>query len=399
MDAARQSRGMEIAATIKISKNQLGHKVPSQSGNGSYVVNVETPFCSCPDFETRAQPCKHIYAVQFTIQREEGPNGTSVETVCRVTYSQNWSAYNAAQVNEQEQFGLLLRDLCNTIPQPPQTMGRPRLSLGDMVLAAGTKVYSTLSARRAMTNVRNADLERTPHFNSVLGYLNKGEMTPLIKELIELSALPLQAIERDFAVDGSGFSTSTYARSRWYDEKYGKTKRRTARWLKAHIMTGVTTNIVTAAEVTPDASADSPFLPVLVNTTSQGFDVKEVSADKAYLSRTNLHAIEDVGATPFIPFKADSVPRPRSGYNRDALWERAYHFYHLHRSEFLAHYHKRSNVETTFAMIKAKFGDSVRAKNPVAQVNEVLVKILCHNICVLIQSMYEFGVAKPVFNR
>ena len=56
------------------------------------------------------------------------------------------------------------------------------------------------------------------------------------------------------------------------------------------------------------------------------------------------------------------------------------------------HYHKRSNVETAFSMIKAKFGGSVRSKNPAAQMNEVLVKILCHNICVLVQAMYALGV-------
>ena len=47
-------------------------------------------------------------------------------------------------------------------------------------------------------------------------------------------------------------------------------------------------------------------------------------------------------------------------------------------------------------MVKAKFGPSVRAKTPVPQVNEVLVKILCHNIVVLIQSMFELGIM-PVF--
>ena len=53
-------------------------------------------------------------------------------------------------------------------------------------------------------------------------------------------------------------------------------------------------------------------------------------------------------------------------------------------------------METTFSMIKAKFGGAVRSKTPVAQVNEVLVKILCHNIVVLIQSMFELGIM-PVF--
>jgi len=47
-------------------------------------------------------------------------------------------------------------------------------------------------------------------------------------------------------------------------------------------------------------------------------------------------------------------------------------------------------------MIKAKFGGSVRSKSAVAQVNEVLCKVLCHNICVLIQSIYELGL-EPTF--
>ena len=47
-------------------------------------------------------------------------------------------------------------------------------------------------------------------------------------------------------------------------------------------------------------------------------------------------------------------------------------------------------------MIKGKFGASVRSKLPIAQVNEVLCKVLCHNICVLIQSIYELGL-EPLF--
>jgi hypothetical protein len=53
-------------------------------------------------------------------------------------------------------------------------------------------------------------------------------------------------------------------------------------------------------------------------------------------------------------------------------------------------------IETTFHMIKSKFGGFVRSKLPDAQVNEVLCKILAHNICCLIQSMYEVGV-EPTF--
>jgi hypothetical protein len=69
-----------------------------------------------------------------------------------------------------------------------------------------------------------------------------------------------------------------------------------------------------------------------------------------------------------------------------------YHMYHFNRAECLQHYHKRSNVESTFSMIKAKFRDHVRSKTDVAMKNEVLCKIICHNICCLIQESHELGI-------
>jgi hypothetical protein len=44
-------------------------------------------------------------------------------------------------------------------------------------------------------------------------------------------------------------------------------------------------------------------------------------------------------------------------------------------------------------MIKAKFGDHLRSKTDRAMTNEALCKILCHNVCCLIQSHYELGIA------
>ena len=135
----------------------------------------------------------------------------------------------------------------------------------------------------------------------------------------------------------------------------------------------------------------SPQLPDLLASTAQTFDVQQLSADKAYSSKRNLRAIEAAGATPYIPFKVNSTPS--QGHHKfDGLWSRMWHFYNFNRNDFLAHYHKRSNVETTVVMIKSKFGGAVKSKSPAAQVNEVLCKVLAHNICVLIQSFFELGI-------
>jgi hypothetical protein len=43
-------------------------------------------------------------------------------------------------------------------------------------------------------------------------------------------------------------------------------------------------------------------------------------------------------------------------------------------------------------MIKGKFRGHVRSKTPVAMVNETLCKLICHNICVLVQETEELGI-------
>jgi hypothetical protein len=147
------------------------------------------------------------------------------------------------------------------------------------------------------------------------------------------------------------------------------------------------TNIVTAVEIKDKDASDTKLLPALVDATAENFKLNEVSADKGYGSLKNYKAIQYHGATPYIAFKSNHTGRGAG------LWQKMFHMFHFKADEFAQHYHKRSNVESTFSMIKAKFRDHVRSKTDVAMVNEVLCKILCHNICCLIQESYELGIS------
>ncbi len=64
-------------------------------------------------------------------------------------------------------------------------------------------------------------------------------------------------------------------------------------------------------------------------------------------------------------------------------------------STFHEHYVKRENVEAVFAAIKKKLGETVSSRDPVAQFNELLCKILAYNITVLIHEAFEHGISLP----
>jgi hypothetical protein len=152
----------------------------------------------------------------------------------------------------------------------------------------------------------------------------------------------------------------------------------------------VKTNVVTAVRILDKDAADSPQLGPLVKETARTFTIAEVSGDKAYASVENFETVAQCGGTGFMAFKSNTT----GGVG--GLFEKAFHYFCFKQDEYLAHYHKRSNVESTFSAIKRKFGDSVRSKTDTAMKNEVLCKLLCHNLCCLIQEQEELGIA-PVF--
>jgi transposase len=422
----REIKGRHIAAKARIKREGDRWFVPTQSGRGSaagtngyYVVrpDISNPECDCEDHVTNGKKCKHIWAVEFRLHEDiygvdEQQPTIDPATIPRPTYQQEWSSYNAAQTNEKDQFQSLLCELCKGIGEPSQKKGRPRLPLDEMIFATTFKVYSTVSQRRFMSDLRDAYakgyISKVPHFNSISNYLEDEMLTPYLKMLIEESSLPLQTIESDFAIDSSGFSVCRFYQ--WVAAKYTEPKQMTRRdWIKVHLVCGVKTNIVTAVEVTNRLAADVKYFKPLVDTTAANFTMQEVSADKAYLSAANLETVVDHNAMPYIPFKRNSLSDWTAGFKKEqahnkrskirrksTLWHQMYHYFCFNQQWFLQRYHKRSNVESTFSMIKAKFGDSLRSKTETAQINEALCKILAHNICCLIQSMYELNI-RPEF--
>jgi hypothetical protein len=396
----REQRGLAIAALCKLDKRDGAWVVPSQSGNGTYKVvhDGTNPRCTCQDFEVRGGKCKHIFAVEYTIQRDVHPDGSETLTrtmtvVEKVTYKQDWPAYNVAQATEKKRLQVLLHELCRHLPEPDhlhRTGRKPHL-VKDAIFTMVFKVYCGFSARRFACDLLDAHqagyLSRPIPSMKTTAFMDNPVFTPILTDLIVQSARPLSVVETAFAVDSSGFSSRRF--ERWFDHKYGITRQQSV-WVKAHIAAGVTTNVITAVRILGKDAADAPQFKPLVETTQKHFTIREVSGDKAYANNENFEAVVDAGGIGFLAFKSNATG------GAGGLFEKMFHFFQFQREEFLAHYHRRSNIESTFSAVKRKFGDSVMSKTDTAMVNEVLCKLLCHNLCCLIQEQTTLGI-EPIF--
>ncbi len=387
-DAYRWQLGLVIATRGGIQRRG-GDRflVPSQSGQGHYLVTLgKTPFCTCDDFETRRKPCKHVHAAVFTTRvdvdalRSAAPSA-SLLSVTPPSTPRDWSAYNQSQVDEGKHFTQLLRSLCDTIPDlQTGPRGRPCLPTGDVLFCLGIRAYYRLATRRVISVLDDARerglLKRVPSFGALYKYMEDPRTAMVLRHLVEASPLPLAPVETVFAIDSTQFPTSS------------------ATPVKLHAVCGVKTNIITAVSVTPYRSGDSPTFRTLLGVTAKNFDVQEISGDKAYLDHRSLEFAEEIGATPYIPFRVDSRRVPTYG-KPNTTWEKYYHYFHYNKEKFLERYHLRSNVETAFQMIKERFGRRVRSRTPAARMSEVLLRVLGHNICCLIRAAHELNL-QPV---
>jgi transposase len=399
---AREERGLVIAAICRLNRIDKDQwLVPSQSKHGEhtcYRVNIQMKTCTCLDHTEGKNTCKHIYAATFVQQRDVLPDGTVIEQKTfqfteKKVYKQDWRAYNLAQSTEKHRFQELLFDLTRGVEEFPvaKTGGQRPHTTKDSIFAMTYKVYTTVSSRRFSCDLKdafeNGYTSRCIPGMKVPALMENPAFTPILKSLIAYSARPLRAVETTFAIDSSGFASSVF--ERWFDHKYGITRQRCV-WVKTHICCGTKTNIVTAVRILDKDAADAPQFVPLVRETGWGFTIDEVSADKAYASLENFEEVANMGGQAYIAFKSNATGRAGGHF------EKAFHLFKLNEQSYLEHYHKRSNVESTFSAIKRKFGHNVRSKCDVAQVNEVLCKILANNICVLIQEQCELGI-EPVF--
>ena len=125
----RKARGYEIASKGKITQDKGIWVVPSATNpRQSYKVQftIYGAKCTCADFAERGIRCKHIFSVDYVIEKKLNKDGTTttVITTKKMTYPQDWKNYTKAQCEEGTQFKVLLKDLVANVPVQGKSRGR-----------------------------------------------------------------------------------------------------------------------------------------------------------------------------------------------------------------------------------------------------------------------------------
>lgn len=305
----------------------------------------------------------------------------------RIPFQQNWSKYNLSQQHEMPIFIEYLNNLLDSLEvREVSSLGRPRLLLRDIIFCSVFNIYTTVPTRKINSYLQNIKkdglIKVVPSFSTIRRYLRKESLSDKLIFLIEESSKILKNYETTFAVDSTGFSSLKF--NRWnVDRLQGRKHRRDFK--KCHICVGVKSGIVTAIKVTRGYDADTTFFRELINTTkTNGFNILEVVADKGYHSKDNYELVNSIGALPFIPFKSNSTGKSRGSY----YYAKMYREQKDNPEYFYNHYHQRSIVESVFSAIKRKFLDYTRAKSDIGRNNEIFLKILAYNICILVRCVY-----------
>lgn len=302
----------------------------------------------------------------------------------------NESLYNLAQENE---IFVLLRYLpCAVVHVVEDDSlwkgeGRPPKELYDVLVCLVIQHHINWSSRRSIGMIKLlCKFARipvdVPSWRTLCRYREKSVIKNYLDKLIRITSNPLNLIEQDFSTDMTGTSTKCF--STWFSLRCKKRIRR-----RDHIATHITTsgilNSCVAIDVDCKKGKDSEYLRKHIKQISQDFLINDWCGDSKYLSRENCNEVAKAGGSPWFKPKKNTTKRPSGSPS----WKQMVKTAQNNPDEFSKHYHKRSNVESTFSAKKRKFGNSVRTKLDDAKENEEHLKWVGYNFSVLSRAHYE----------
>lgn len=148
--------------------------------------------------------------------------------------------------------------------------------------------------------------------------------------------------------------------------------------------------VIYAWRLTAPTKRDSPLLVELVGKVPGTLGV--VCGDTAYASRRNAQYVADLGGRPFLKPREDATARAGGC----PAWRRMVLEYHAHRKGFERIYHERTNGEATNSAFKRLWGSRLYGRRRWNQQREVGLKVVAHNLCLLLRFRVRIRLEREV---
>lgn len=265
---------------------------------------------------------------------------------------------------------------------------RPQLMACLIIKAAHGLTYRGVSELlRGSASLREAlGLRSAPHFTTLEGYANSGQMQEVVHQLLDELMLHVGKGERprveEVAMDSTGLAATTA--SIYFDqvrrgraqasEATGKTgiadqRRHNAPFIKVSVVVLCGLLLPAALVVTVGRSNDNGQSPELVEQLARRVVTQRLYADAGYDGEP-LHTLcrERFGIASYIP----PVPKTRDGSIRTR--------YRAMMRPLPDGYRRRSHVEAFFSAMKRTGGSALRARSRPAQLAEAALRVLAYGI-------------------
>ncbi len=227
-----------------------------------------------------------------------------------------------------------------------------------------------------------------PCFKTLANYNENSSLQIILERLIEESAKPLSAIEKDFATDMTGIRTTLF--SSWFSIRAKKRIRRRDH-LRDHITTGIKSMIVPAVDIRLKEGEDNIIMQNNVDKVAEDFMINDWLGDSKYWCKKNCKKVSENGGSPYFKCKIGKTAwnGKQDGY---PSWKGMNKESDEHPRRYKRHYRFRVKAECTIHSKKAIHGDKVYSRLPSARANEETLRWINHNINVLNRARIEWDI-------
>lgn len=400
------------------NKNDTAYTVTVRARNDRGVM-VNEYRCSCPDARAHARrDCLHRFCeklrrgqviVQGPIPKSDGKRiaGRRPARKRRAADGRSIkSAQRDARVEmptEVPRLILSLKDRYDALHPPALSLRHGGLTADSLRAAVlllkvseGKSADAMVKRYQELIGDGKIRLRKPPHQNTLTNWMNDETLTPVLEEMLNLSAEPFRVREVAAIIDSSKVSQLRTAHARLVD--YGTDERPTANWMKAHALVGVETMVVLAVVFSDSNKHDSPFLTALLEKVPAAFGLRFLLGDKAYLSEDHLGWLWERGIKATIPVKSRWDPETKTKYYEACKY--LAEWYDKREREFDEVYRLRPKIEGLFSLLK-RLADgfcwsrgrpsSSKAGPSTAWKNETLCKFIYMNLRATVLLQEETG--------